>query len=246
MPHIARACELVAALEKRTDQEVVLFGLAYLDLALEAALMCAFHYLEGDPEGKKLFGDGDSQGVIGTTYAKLLLAKAMNLLSPAAYDDLNIIRKMRNPFAHAPDQLSFENSHVIALTEGLLTPDFMAEHDNLQRLRPNVQYISALKDRPPSYEDHLFICVKDTAGETRVLLHVGQELEDPSAAATPADRARARFIQAVKVRWYFLMATALPYITAHQEMFVPKTPPHQTSPPSSAEIPVSNQSRPTQ
>lgn len=63
-------------------------------------------------------------GPAGTFSSKIKIAYAMKAIETHARDDINIIREIRNAFAHAQTALSFSNREVADLSE-LLRPGIM-------------------------------------------------------------------------------------------------------------------------
>lgn len=89
------ASRLAEDLEKETDRGAALLGAAFLDDVLDALLTAAF-VDEPDVVGR-LMGGGRPLESFG---ARAHLAYAMGLLGIDVYADINVIREIRNDFAH--------------------------------------------------------------------------------------------------------------------------------------------------
>lgn len=65
----------------------------------------------------------DFSGPLGTFSAKIDLAYAFNLIGPTSYHDLNLIRLLRNAFAHTRIAVNFQTSEVVEVCKNLKLPD---------------------------------------------------------------------------------------------------------------------------
>jgi hypothetical protein len=65
----------------------------------------------------------DYEGPLGTFASKILLARAMGFIDVVAYRDLDLIRQLRNEFAHSRRHFGFETPEVVAVCANLQTPD---------------------------------------------------------------------------------------------------------------------------
>lgn len=113
--------EFAKAFRGESDRAAAVLGSAYLDVQLEQLfkqrLAASF------PED--LLGP---RGALGSFGARIDVAFALAWISSTTRNDLNVIRKIRNDFAHAPNHaLSFETPSVCALTANLKTPTNFAE-----------------------------------------------------------------------------------------------------------------------
>lgn len=100
------------ALAKESNRGAALIGAAYLDDILEALLRCVFV----DQCADELLGINQP---LGTFHARICLAYSVGLLSKHEYQDLEIVRGIRNDFAHLHDDLTFDNESVKARCENL-------------------------------------------------------------------------------------------------------------------------------
>ncbi|GEM_PF-6792277 len=65
----------------------------------------------------------DFSGPLGTFSAKIDLAYAFNFIGPKSYHDLDLIRLLRNAFAHTRRAVSFQTPEVIDVCKYLKLPD---------------------------------------------------------------------------------------------------------------------------
>lgn len=113
---------------KESDRGAALIGAAFLDEQLERILRS--HFIEGVSRDKLLKG---VFAPLSSFSARLLATRGLGLITEGEYLECNIIRKIRNEFAHQIHGLSFASESIVALTKNL-----NAEHP------PNVE----IQDNP--------------------------------------------------------------------------------------------------
>jgi len=91
---------------QETDRAAAILAGSYLDAFLEEALRCVL------VQGKHCDALFQSQGCLASLSSKISLAAAMGLASPEIARDLDLIRKVRNHFAHHLLEASFEQPPV--------------------------------------------------------------------------------------------------------------------------------------
>lgn len=96
-----------SALTKETDRGCALFAVAYLDKALSDLLFCAFAYDKKIETG--LFG---GTAPLANFSSRIKLAFYLGKISKAERRDLDILRKIRNDFAHKAEQIDFETPQI--------------------------------------------------------------------------------------------------------------------------------------
>ena len=116
------------AFKTESDRAVSLITAAFLDDGLEALLRKC---LINDPlKVDELFS---YNGPFGTFSSRINIAHALGHISETTYNDLNIVRGIRNDFAHSRQEISFETQSVKdramnlsypMITHGAETPDF--------------------------------------------------------------------------------------------------------------------------
>lgn len=93
--------------QDESDRGAALLAAAYLEGTLEQALR---QCLVRDELGDALFDE--SSGPLGTLAAKLKMARALGVIPELVYRDLELVRSIRNDFAHHPDRLTFDTPSV--------------------------------------------------------------------------------------------------------------------------------------
>jgi hypothetical protein len=97
----------------------ILFG-SYLESALDAALKSAFRPDLSGTVAEDLF---DHKGAIGLFSAKINIAYAIAIFGNKTRHDLNLIRMMRNGFAHRELPIKFDMPAVKKVCDHLQIPD---------------------------------------------------------------------------------------------------------------------------
>src|SRR5256714_14391096 len=107
LPHLcADAARLVSDLESETDRGVALLAVALLDDVLDVLLRAS---CVDDSEGvNRLIGPGRPLESFGS---RAHVAYCMGLLGADVYSDINLIREIRNDFAHR-QPTNFEQSDI--------------------------------------------------------------------------------------------------------------------------------------
>jgi DNA-binding MltR family transcriptional regulator len=114
LPHLTEdAARLVDDLQNETDRGAALLGAAFLDDVLEVMLRSAF--VDDSEAVNKLISSGRPLESFGV---RAHLAYCMGLLAPDIYHDINIIREIRNDFAHRQPAV-FEHPQVKAKCQTL-------------------------------------------------------------------------------------------------------------------------------
>lgn len=101
-------------LTKESDRGVALLATAHLDYELEELLR---DKLIGNKKHlKELFS---FNGPVGTFSAKIKLGYSIGLINKDTMDDINILRKIRNEFAHSNQAIDFETENIKSLCNNL-------------------------------------------------------------------------------------------------------------------------------
>jgi len=113
------------AFRGESDRACAVLAGAFLDSLLERLLRRAI--VQNAPSS--IF---DGQGPLATFSAKIDMAYSLGFLPNPEHRDLNIIRKIRNDFAHAVDHdPSFSTNSVADRTQSLLTLTFLVENNHM-------------------------------------------------------------------------------------------------------------------
>lgn len=96
--------------QNETDRAAAILGVAYLEDVLSQLFKKIFINNEKFIEENVL---GDSRNVVLDTFSKKIATSyALGLLREKEYKDLEIIRRIRNKFAHSMKHLSFEQGAI--------------------------------------------------------------------------------------------------------------------------------------
>lgn len=96
-----------AEFQEASDRAVAVLGAALLDAELERLL--TWFLVDDEKEVQPLF---QALGPFGSFGAKTKIAFTLGLISRDEYDDLSIIRTVRNDFAHGLHGLAFEDRSI--------------------------------------------------------------------------------------------------------------------------------------
>ena len=99
------------ARDPREDRAVVLVSATVIEQGLEAALLERFPGLGTDEERLIFEDDGAPLRDFGS---KIRLSYALGIIGPKAKADLDLIRQIRNTFAHSRAELTFDVPQVAA------------------------------------------------------------------------------------------------------------------------------------
>jgi hypothetical protein len=108
--------DVLLALREAPDHMLAITSAAYVDYALEMVIRDRLR-VDKD-EAPKMF-DGAGNGFLATTSAKITIAYAARFVEKNGRDDLRIINKVRNIFAHSMHQIDFKHSKVAELCRKL-------------------------------------------------------------------------------------------------------------------------------
>lgn len=95
-------------LTNESDRGCVLVGASLIDLDLKN--MISAHFVDAYLKDQKEFLEG--QGPLATFSSRIKLSCFLGLISEDTYRDCNIIRKIRNEFAHKYEDISFQSPQI--------------------------------------------------------------------------------------------------------------------------------------
>jgi DNA-binding MltR family transcriptional regulator len=98
---------LAEELKFESDRGVVLVVAAFLDEQLE--LLLTRHFIDDTKVVSELLSNS---GPLGSFSSRIKVAYCLDLIRPEHYSDLQIVRKIRNEFAHSHTPVSFDSSRV--------------------------------------------------------------------------------------------------------------------------------------
>lgn len=90
-------------LQAEPDRGAALVGAAFLDEVLTSLLRA--HFIDDPAVDRHLLGDGRP---LDTFSVKIHLAYSLGLIGPKTYADLDLIRRIRNDFAHRHHEARFD------------------------------------------------------------------------------------------------------------------------------------------
>ena len=117
---VADLLDLQKELEGASDRAFVILWAARLDEQLRLTLPHKMRSPISKGATDKIFADG---GPLYTFSAKILMGYAIELYGLKTLHDLEIIRQLRNEFAHSTKSLTFSTKEVIAVCNTLFFPD---------------------------------------------------------------------------------------------------------------------------
>jgi mannitol operon repressor len=107
----------ISELQQETDRGLALVGAALLDDKLANTLRSFF--CEGK-SAEALLKEGDAP--LGTLSSRIELCFALGLIDEFEYQEINLIRKVRNEFAHSKHGTTFQTEKIRSLCSSLKSP----------------------------------------------------------------------------------------------------------------------------
>jgi len=107
--------------QKETPRAAVIIYSAFLDSLLRD-LIGSFMVDDAKKVDKLLGTDDGSETPLSSFSTRIKTAYCLGLVTKKEFDDLNLIRRMRNRFAHRLHGYSFEDQEIIAWCNSLQTP----------------------------------------------------------------------------------------------------------------------------
>ncbi|MDP2983749.1 MAG: MltR family transcriptional regulator [Candidatus Latescibacter sp.] len=106
---------------QETPRAAVIISGAFLDSLLRD-LIASFMIDEDNVVGELLGSDKNSETPLSSFGTRIKTAYCLGLISKAEYNDLKIIKKIRNKFAHKLHGYSFEEKEIVGLCNSLQKP----------------------------------------------------------------------------------------------------------------------------
>ena len=157
--------EALAEIYEGSDRAAAILGAALLEFTLTSALRDTF---ADNAAGGKLLDDFAAP--LGTFAAKIQYARASGFVGKRIADDMDVIRDIRNQFAHAPLKLSFGNEHIVRACDKLF------EYHKVDDILPNRE-ISKARAR---YENAAYWIIVSVMTKHRDLLATDNEKQRSS------------------------------------------------------------------
>jgi DNA-binding MltR family transcriptional regulator len=112
-PNLREFMPFLDALNKESHRGAVLISCSYIDEQLRQIILA---YMLNNPESLKLLVGYNAPS--GTFSARVTAAYSLALISEIEYQECNVLRKIRNEFAHSVSA-SFSDQNIIDLCKGL-------------------------------------------------------------------------------------------------------------------------------
>ena len=112
--------------QKETPRAAVIISGAFLDFLLRD-LIGSFMVDDAKKVDELLGTDDGSEAPLSSFSARIKTAYCLGLITKREFDDLNLIRRIRNKFAHRLHGYSFENREIIEWCNSLQTPIMFKE-----------------------------------------------------------------------------------------------------------------------
>ena len=130
---------LFVALRRGDDRTAAILGATLIDDLLKSALLSKFRHLTGD-ETDRLFGPDQP---LGSFSAKIKLAYAMGVCDRKDAQNLEVIRAIRNAFAHNAKPMSFKAAEVYEVCLYLHLPERLGKSHH----RPKQKFLWVVADQ---------------------------------------------------------------------------------------------------
>jgi hypothetical protein len=107
---------------QKNDRAAATVAVATVEYALQLAIEARYQL---SIEGRKKLFDSGPQSPLSTLYSKIEFASAMGVIDQKTSEDLHILRKIRNEFAHEINPVSFNSGNILPLCEKLPVPGLL-------------------------------------------------------------------------------------------------------------------------
>ena len=105
-------------IQNESERGAVIIAGAFLDAQLRNLLSKSM--INDTKYVDKLLGtDNDPRGYLSSFNSRILAAYCLELISKSMYDDLNLINRIRNPFAHKLHGFSFDDPKIVKWCKSL-------------------------------------------------------------------------------------------------------------------------------
>jgi DNA-binding MltR family transcriptional regulator len=121
------------ALSKSDDRSCVIISTAMFEEVIEIAILARFVPKASNLNSDMYIGLFGTNGTLTTFSAKIKIAEALGIIGPITRGDLDVIREIRNAFAHAQHSIGFSSDVVANVCKLIKMPDEI-HYDN-SRLR---------------------------------------------------------------------------------------------------------------
>ena len=127
---------LFESLQKESDRGDALVNAAFFDTTLERLLRARFCY--GDAKRAKLIEPlFDAFGPLSTFSAKIRISYAIDLLHESMANDLDLVRRIRNAFAHSLEPKTFQDPTITRMVDNLAAFGAAKVNVDFEKLPPD-------------------------------------------------------------------------------------------------------------
>ncbi|WP_316674772.1 MltR family transcriptional regulator [uncultured Tolumonas sp.] len=137
LEHAEDLANFIQELQAETDRGLPLVGAALIDEKLHKTLESFF---VDSKSSKKLLTDPNAP--LGTFSAKIEACYSLALIDQFEYQEIGLIRKIRNEFAHARHGLSFESEKIKGLCTSLKSP--LPDNSKPEQITTRFRLINAI------------------------------------------------------------------------------------------------------
>ena len=123
--HVRGLLRFIEHQRLQSDYAVAIVGASLIERALEVAILSRFVPVSNDERGR-LF---DYKSPLGSFSARIRIGAALGLYGPVTFADLEIIRNVRNQFAHSPVLRTFSDVPIAKSCGKLKLLDFIFRHE---------------------------------------------------------------------------------------------------------------------
>jgi len=137
LDHAEDLARFIEELKAETDRGLPLVGTALIDEKLRETLKAFF--TNGKSSNKLL---NDANAPLGTFSSRLEACKALALIDDYEYSEINLLRKVRNEFAHAKHGISFKSEKIEGFCSTLVSN--LPEGENFPLSDPRFRFMNAV------------------------------------------------------------------------------------------------------
>ena len=137
------------SLIQESDRGSVLMAAAFIEDKL--GYLLESYFVENEKICKQLL---KSNGALATFSSKIDLAFLLGLIPKNIFDDLHLLRKIRNEFAHTASKISFETASIKDRTKALsaLSKEMLRDDTKAYFMRSMTSILTAINMKMESFE----------------------------------------------------------------------------------------------
>jgi hypothetical protein len=129
-----------------SDRTAAIMAFNFLDHAIRGAIIYKLKII-GTRDEKTLHRLFEEYGVLYSTDSKIIMGRALDLYGPVTHANLDIIKSIRNTFAHSAHGLSFRTPAIASQAKKLIRmPKRLRRPIDMPYRTPRQMYIHAVMD----------------------------------------------------------------------------------------------------